>query len=41
MIQYEVITKERYEAVADFLVNNFFTCEPFGLALGNNNNKKN
>lgn len=34
MIRYELITRERYIAVADFLVNDFFVNEPFGLALG-------
>lgn len=34
MIQYEVVSRERYAECADFLVNNFFVHEPFGLALG-------
>jgi len=34
MIEYQLITKDKYAPVADFMINNFFIQEPMGLALG-------
>jgi len=34
MIEYQLITKDKYAPVADFMINNFFVQEPMGLALG-------
>jgi hypothetical protein len=34
MISYELITVEQASEAIEFLINNFFRDEPFGLALG-------